>query len=627
MKLLKGFVQKARRGYLKTLMSSRELEEATGVPIQPAGPIQFSIQPIIQPVVVRVPVRIQTEKIASQVQTQLQAQIEGAEKESGGLSEQYEISEPRPIKTRLRGIQIPEFLPQKVRAGKLETIEERRPVQMIYSLIPKKPKKGEKIYAYAKIFWDQRLNKYVYVVVEPEMTAKIKDVMMRVKELLEQKLDIDFSQLRTFEAKNYIRQQVNDIIEYYGFKLTETEKDILHYYMERDFIGLGKTEPLMQDEQIEDVSCDGLNIPMFVFHRNPLIGSVPTNIVYRDTEELDSFVTRLAQLAGKSISVASPLLSGALPDGSRVQATLATDIARRGSNFTIRKFTEKPLTPIHLLNYGTIDVKTLAFLWMAVDFGKSIIISGGTASGKTSLLNVLSLFIRPEKKIVSIEDTPELKLPHPHWVPQVARSAIGTESERKFGEIDLFDLLKESLRQRPDQIIVGEVRGKEAYVLFQEMATGHASLATIHAENMSKLIDRLTTPPIDLPPSLITSADIVLFLIGTRYRDRQVRRVNEVVEIVDMNNETKRPITNQVFRWNPINDTFTTENSSIVLRKIAEQSGMGEKEIIEEFERRMLVLTWMQERNLAEYTDVNTVVNFYYNFPERVISGIMGSMR
>jgi flagellar protein FlaI len=277
------------------------------------------------------------------------------------------------------------------------------------------------------------------------------------------------------------------------------------------------------------------------------------------------------------------------------------------------------------LNYGTIDIKSLAYLWIAVDFGKSVLVSGGTASGKTTLLNVLSLFIRPEKKIVSIEDTPELKLPHPHWVPHVARTSITADENKKVGEIDLFDLLRESLRQRPDYIVVGEVRGKEAYVLFQEMATGHPSLATIHAENLPKLIDRLTTPPISLPPSLISSVDVIVFLLSTRYRDKQVRRINEIMEIVDFDVKKKQPIVNLIFKWNPTNDTYDVSDKSVLLKKIVVGTGMTEKQMVEEMERRMMVLDWMQKRNITEYKDVHSVINQYYSYPERVISAIMGA--
>jgi flagellar protein FlaI len=523
-----------------------------------------------------------------------------------------------------KGLVIPKFANESMALQKSPMQEQGAKLDLTYPLIPKKPAKGERVMAYARIFWDSKQSKYIYQVNEPEITQEMKNVLVKVKEILEQRLDITFNQLRKFESIDYLEKQIGDILNYLRFKLSEDDRKILQYYIERDFIGLERIEPLLKDEQIEDISCDGLDIPIFLFHRNPLLGSIMTNVAFHDNDELDSFVMRLAQLTGKSVSVASPLLGGALPDGSRVQAMLATDIARRGSNFTIRKFTEEPLTPIHLLNYGTIDVKTLAYLWMILDYGKSILISGGTATGKTTVLNVLSLFIRPEKKIVSIEDTPELKLPHPHWVPSVARTAISVVESRKIGEIDLFDLLKESLRQRPDYIIVGEVRGREAYVLFQEMATGHPSLATIHAENMPKLLDRLTTPPIELPPSLIQSANVIVFLLATRYKGRQTRKVGEVLEVVGLD-ENRTPIVNQVFKWNPITDTFDIQNNSVMLRQISETTGLSEQDISEELKRRMLLLEWMRIRNINNYRDVNSVINIYYNFPDRVMASISSS--
>ena len=523
---------------------------------------------------------------------------------------------------KVEDFEIPKFLPAKIKIGTIKE-EEKIPISLTYPLIPRKPAKGEPIFAYAKIFWDSKLNKYVYQMIEPELSEKLKTVLSKVKELIEQKLDVDFSKLKKFEATEYLRKNIEEILTYFRFEMSEDEKRILQYFIERDFIGLGRIEPFINDEQIEDISCDGVNIPLFVFHRNPELGSVETSIKFEDADELDSFIYKLSQLCGKSISVASPLVGGSLPDGSRVQATLATDIARRGSNFTIRKFTEKPLTPIHLLQYNTLDVQIMAFLWLAVDYGKSILISGGTASGKTSLLNVLSLFIRPEKKICSIEDTPELKLPHPHWVPSVARVPIAEEVGRRVGDVDLFDLLKESLRQRPDYIIVGEVRGKEAYVLFQQMATGHPSFATIHAENLPKLVDRLTTAPISLPPSLLGSLDLVLFLLMTRYKDKQVRRISEVMEVTGVDDK-EHPITNRIFKWNSVNDKFEISSKSSILRKISEATGLTEKQLKDELERRMFVLSWMKENNIIEYEDVFNVLNMYYTYPERVLATIKG---
>jgi len=519
------------------------------------------------------------------------------------------------------GVEIP-ILSKRIKFDKLRVEEEKPLTTIIYPLIPSKPTKGEPIYAYAKISWDQKTSRYIYQIIEPKLTPKLSDVLDKIKELLEQKLDIDFSKLKMIEASEYLKRQIEDLINYFRFRITPTESLILKYYIERDFMGLGKIEPLMRDKNIEDISCDGIGIPIFIYHRNPQLGSIITNISFDNEDELDSFITRLVQLSGKSISVSQPLIDGSLPDGSRLQATLATDIARRGSNFTIRLFSEEPLTPTHLLNYGTVDVKTLAYLWLAVDFGRSILVSGGTASGKTSLLNVISLFIRPEKKIISIEDTAELKLPHSHWVPTVARTPISMEEGK--GEVDMFSLLKESLRQRPDYIIVGEVRGKEAYILFQQIATGHPSLATIHAENMGKLVDRLTTEPLSLPKPLIGSLDIVVFILRARHKNKFVRKISEVLEMIRFDAEASGPVVNQVFKWNPVADVFEISNKSILLQKISEVTGLKPQDLIDEFERRSLVLEWLQAHNITDYRSVHKAIDMYYAYPKRVLAAIMG---
>ncbi len=521
---------------------------------------------------------------------------------------------------KFNGLEIPEIA-GKVHPGKLRTSEDAPRVSLTYPLIPRKPAKGEAIFAYAKIYWDSALNRYFYQVYEPPLTDEMRNLITKIKDLLEQKLDIDFSRLKATEATSYLNKQIDELISYYKFKLSTTEREILRYYIERDFMSLGKIEPLLRDSEIEDISCDGVGIPIFIYHRNPNLGSIMTNVAFENADDLDSFISRLAQIVGKSVSVSQPLVEGGLPDGSRLQATLATDIARRGSNFTIRKFSEEPITPVDLLNYGTIDVKALAYLWMAVDFGRSILVCGGTASGKTSLLNALSLFIRPEKKIVSIEDTPELKMPHPHWIPTVSRTM---SVENNSNEVDMFRLLRESLRQRPDYIVVGEVRGQEAYVLFQQMATGHPSYATIHAENLPKLIDRLTTAPISLPPNLVGSLDLVIFLLRVRFRDKFVRRVNEILEMVDFDADSKKPIVNKVFSWSPLTDKIETVNKSVLMKKISESTGISEQEILDELKRRMVLLNWMKGRNITDYKDVYKIFAAYYSSPAKLLSAITG---
>lgn len=627
-RLVSGYRITSKR-YAEEIFEHARLPEATQQMFQP----QITMPPVrVQPQITMPPIQMQPQITVQAPPPQVVSQpilipVQPQQKQQPPMEIRGElITRPLEKKIKIEGLDIPTFSPTKVRISRIQPVEEKKIFAAKYSLIPKKPAKNEPIFAYANIYWDAEMNKYVYNVTEPPMSSEMKDLLKKIKELLEQKLDVDFSKLKKFEAKDYLRKNIDEILSYYEFKLSEKERQTIYYYIERDFTGLGRIEPMMNDENIEDISCDGVGVPLFVFHRDPNLGSLITNITFDDQNELDSFLVRLSQLCGKSISVASPLLDGTLPDGSRLQATLATDIARRGSNFTIRRFTENPLTPVHLLNYETLDVKTMAFLWLAVDFGKSILVSGGTASGKTSLLNVLSMFIRPEKKIVSIEDTSELKLPHPHWVPHIARTAMVAEEGRRVGEVDMFDLLKESLRQRPDQIIVGEVRGKEAFVLFQEMSTGHPSLATIHAENMPKLADRLTTPPINLPAGLIGSLDLIVFLLRMKYKDKHVRRVNEILEVVGVDEGSRLPITNRVFKWNAINDSFETVGTSVLLKKISEGTGMTEQQIKDELERRMLVLNWMQENNITDYRDVHKVISVYYHYPERILSSIMGGI-
>ncbi len=548
---------------------------------------------------------------------------------TGKLEKSLELKgkfEPTESKEITEGIEIPIFKPKKISRVGLRGEEETKDFKTAYPLIPLNPTKNQPILAYTQIGWDDKNGCYKYELIEPELSPRLKNIFIKVNNLLEEKLDVDLSKLKTGGAREYLHKQVLQILDFFEIKLSDMEKKLIDYYIDRDLLGLGNIEALMRDPEIEDISCDGTNIPIYVFHRNPILGSIPTNLVFKNEEELDSYLIRLAQLCGQAISVIDPLLGGTLPDGSRIQGTLSTDIARRGSNFTIRKFTKIPFTPTHLLRFGTIDVTTLAFLWYLVDSGGSVLVSGGTATGKTVLLNILSLFIRPEKKIVSIEDTAELKLPHPHWIPHVARVPMATEAGRLRGEVDLFDLLKESMRQRPDYIIVGEVRGKEAYVLFQQMATGHPSLATIHAETMEKLESRLTTPPISLPASLLESLDLVIFLITMRYRGKFVRKVQSVYEVTGFDLKTKQLKFNKVFEWNPATDKIELKNKSHALWKIMKKSGLKKKNVIEELKRRMGILNWMNEQNLLDYQDVSHVINLYYDFPDHVVDIISGEV-
>ena len=518
---------------------------------------------------------------------------------------------------KVKGIEIPvKFKP----AGMpMRTEEEKaflREVNIFYNLIPRAPKRGELIFAYVNVRWDDKTGQLLYQVKEPSITQADKELIKKIKTDLEERLDIDFTKLGDVRAKALLREEITKSFSLIpDLQIDERKKSILTYYIERDIIGLGRIEPLLQDPNIEDISCDGVEISLYVYHRDPKFGSMKSNITFDDKDELDAFVSKLAQKCNKTISIAEPLLDGSLPDGSRVQATLGTDIARRGSNFTVRKFTEKPLTPTHMLRYKTLDSTQLAYLWLAIENGQSVLVSGGTATGKTCLLNALSLFIRPNMKIVSIEDTPELRLPHSHWIPEVARTPISMEG--KVGEVSLFDLLKSSLRQRPDYIVLGEVRGKEAFVLFQQMATGHPSLATIHAASFPQLVDRLITPPISLPPSLLENINIVVFLVMSRMKGSHIRRADSIMEIVGV--KESRPITKKVFEWKPITDSFEIGEKSVILSSITKKLGITEDKLKEEMSRRKRILEWMLEQGIFDYRDVAKVISTYYTNPERIM--------
>ncbi len=479
-----------------------------------------------------------------------------------------------------------------------------------YALIPP--------HAYAHIYFDNQEGILRYDVEEPVLSSKERDALERIKTLLIDKLDVDaYTLVKRGSAEEYISKKFEEIVRDYRFNLTAHEKERVKYYVLRDFVGLERIEPLMRDPNLEDISCIGPSIPIYVYHR--LYGPLKTNVVFESADELNAFIVKLAQMCGKHVSMANPLFEGALPDGSRVQATYAItkDISTKGSTFTIRKFTKDPLTITDLIRFGTIPPLLAAYLWLAIEYRQSILISGGTATGKTTMLNALALFIPPGAKVVSIEDTPELRLPHEHWVQKIAR-----ESEEG-GKITMFDLLKAALRERPDYIVVGEVRGKEAYVLFQGMATGHPGLATIHAEDLDTLVDRLITPPISLPPALLHSLDIILFMARARIGSMDMRRVREIHEVMGVNLKEGKPITNKLVEWVPSQDKFKfLSDKSHVLDKIIEYRGISAESVWGELRRRAKVLSWMKEKGIRYYKDVGKVIARYYKDPESVLEEI-----
>jgi len=474
-------------------------------------------------------------------------------------------------------------------------------------------------YAYIKILKDKKLVENLYIVIEPSLSDEEQKYLNFIKETLDDVLNPDV--LTGKDADNYVEVLVDQIISDYNLKLSPESKKKITYIIKRDTAGYGKIDALTRDPYIEDISCDGSQIPIFIYHRD--YGSMRTNIVFKDEEELSSFVIKLAQKCGKYISIAEPMLDGTLPDGSRIQATLGTEVTARGSTFTIRKFRTDPFTPPDLIEFGTMSPEMVAYFWLVVEHGLSAIFAGGTGSGKTTTLNAMALFIPREAKIVSIEETREINLPHPNWIPGVTRSGFGeVVADKVVGEIDMYDLLKAALRQRPEYIIVGEIRGREAYVLFQAMATGHTTYSTMHADSPQSLIHRLESKPMNVPRIMIQSLDFICFHSVVRIKNKRVRRVTRIIEIIDIDPLTKEIITNEVFSWDPVTDTFRYSGRSYILEKIRSELGISKDEITKELNRRIKLVNWLIGKDQISFRECVQMIEEYRERPDELLGRI-----
>jgi flagellar protein FlaI len=330
----------------------------------------------------------------------------------------------------------------------------------------------------------------------------------------------------------------------------------------------------------------------------------------------------MAQKCKKHISVADPLLDATLPDGSRLNIALGKQVTKRGSCFTIRRFKENPYTPIDLIKFHTMNTEMMAYLWISTEYGCSMMVCGGTASGKTTTLNAVLLFIPPSKKIISIEDTRELNLPHENWIPGVTREGFGGRKTGHAGTVDMFDLLTAALRQRPDYLMVGEVRGKEAYVVFQAMATGKTSYSTFHADDVQAMVHRMENNPINLPRALVTALDIVMLQGQVKVGSKMTRRVKSLTEIVGMDPETQELITNAVFTWNPADDTFSYNGHSYIYEKVRAIKNWSPREMDREVKRRVEILDYMRRIGVDNYRQVARIISAYYRNPERLMKEI-----
>ena len=382
----------------------------------------------------------------------------------------------------------------------------------------------------------------------------------------------------------------------------------MFYYLMKRYIGFGKLDILMNEPYVEDITCNGPNEPIYINHR--YYGSIKTDVIFGELE-LNNFVMKLAQISGKHISLLQPIRDATLPDGSRANLTLGREVTKKGSTFTIRRFKSSPISCIDLMKYKTFDSHILAYLWIVIERKRSILASGGTASGKTTTLNALGTFIPPEYKVVSIEDTAELNLLHPNWTQSVTRVGFGGDGQGKStGDIELYDLLKAALRQRPEYIFVGEVRGEEANTLFQAMSVGHPCMGTIHAGTVKELLSRVESPPMSVPRMLFTSLDVVIFNAMVRHGEHFVRRVHSIEEIVEIDKDDEL-IYNTVFTWDAVNDKYVYSGRSVMFENIEKEFGIPVSELNDELISRANVLERLYNDNVYDYVKVAEAVRGY----------------
>ncbi len=477
-------------------------------------------------------------------------------------------------------------------------------------------------YAFVRITYNNNLSEYLYEVIEPSLSREEQELLDLLKDTLHRTLGYEWEKLTQLDKEEYLRESVDSFIRTRGIKVEKLAKKRIAYYIIRDFVGHGPIDVKMRDDMVEDISCDGYNVPIFIFHGK--WESTRTNIIFTNEDELNSFVVTLAQRSGKQISVAAPILDGTTVEGHRVQATYSREVTTRGSTFTIRRFKNKPFTPTDLMRYRTVSPEMMAYLWIGVENGESMILVGGTASGKTSALNSLAIFIPPGAKIVTIEDTREINLPHENWIPGATRTGVGERDKdgRAAGEIDMYDLVRAALRQRPNYIIVGEVRGKETYIMFQAMATGHSTYSTMHADSVKSMVNRLENPPINCPRILLTALRNVLIQSQVKVGNEFVRRMKQIVEIVGFEPETNELITNTVYEWDPATDRHIFKGHSFLFDKIMEMKSLTHDEMMAEFDRRVEVVSYLVKKDIRNHREIWNLVNSYYKDHDKTLDRI-----
>jgi flagellar protein FlaI len=469
-------------------------------------------------------------------------------------------------------------------------------------------------FAHVIIIQNPKTGEHKYILDELQLDPLERDVYNRILEVL--LAEIESPKEEIADPRKFFAEEAKKIVDKYRISLgwlPDVSWYKILYHAERDLVGFGKIDPLMRDPNIEDISCDGVNKPVYVWHRNH--ESIETNLQFESDEVLDNLVGKLVHMAGKHVSSAFPIVDASLPGKHRLAVCYRREITPFGTAFTIRKFREDPYSIIDLINTGTFTEEMAAYLWICLENRASVMVLGGTAAGKTTALNALGCLIKPGSKIMTIEETAELNLSHENWVSLISRQSYGLGGSN-VGEVALFDLVKTCMRHRPDLMIVGEVRGQEAYVLFQALATGHGGMCTMHAENLDSAVKRLTQKPMEISPAYIPLMNIVMSVQRVHLikngEKKAFRRVLSVNEIEDYEKYI------HPFTWDPIKDEqiISLENS-FQLKTISERRGITKQDLLNEMNKRRDVLKWMRSKDIRSYKDVAGIIAEYYARPKQ----------
>lgn len=472
-------------------------------------------------------------------------------------------------------------------------------------------------FAFAVVLENPETNSRLYYMAEPILTESERDLLNTIVERMRGSIPYVGTPA---DKERFLARRVVEFLRALGIPFDPKLVHKIVYFVSRSCLGFGEIDPLVNDPNIEDIGCNGLNAPLFLYHRRYY--NIPTNLTFTNAQRLNSFVISLAERCGKMISFGRPTVDGTLPDGSRLQATLGDEVTTRGSTFTIRKFAKEPFTPIHLVKYGTYSPEMLAYLWLVVENKKNLMFIGETACGKTSSLNAISLFIAPDAKIVSLEETRELTFYQENWIPNVTREAIGGEIP-----ITLYDLLRQALRMRPEVLVVGEVRGQEGLTLFQAMSTGHTCYSTLHANAVEEAVNRLEGAPINVPHNMLASLDVACFQSIVYLGKRRVRRTQTIVEFTGLDPATGGLRMNEVFKWDPSTDKFEQVGDSAVLRDVMQARGWTPTELERELRDRVKLLKYLGDNDIFSYDEVAPVMRSFHANPEKLLKQIKGKGR